>query len=63
MKNLIYCPFDLSLYVSILNTKDKDASIVPGKQPVEQGSPDIAYMGVARRAGGIADSHQYLRLC
>jgi len=31
MKDLLYCPLDFPLYVSILNTKDKATSIVPSK--------------------------------
>ena len=47
---------DEALLVGVLDADDEAAAAMPGKEPVEKGGADVADMGVAGRAGGIADA-------
>ena len=42
--------------IRILDSHYEIAAGVPGVQPTEQGRPDVANVGVARRAGGVSHS-------
>ena len=51
---------DLASDIRILNTDDKTATGVSGKEPVEQGSPYISHMGITGGAGCKAYSNWFV---
>jgi hypothetical protein len=48
--------------IGILNADNETAPVVAGKEPVKQGSPDIAHMGITGRTGSIANSDWVIHL-
>ena len=49
--------FNFSGDIGILNADNEATAVVPGKEPVKQGSPDITHVGITGGTGSIADSN------
>jgi hypothetical protein len=50
-------PWDNALLVGILYPQNKDPAMVAGEEPVEEGRPEVAHVGLAGGAGGVADAY------
>jgi hypothetical protein len=60
LENVLNRPLNRSGNISILDTNNKSALIVTGKEPIKQGSSDIAHMRVAGGTRGIANSNRLI---
>jgi hypothetical protein len=56
VKDSLHRPLNLAGDIGILNTDDEATAVVTSKEPVKQGRPDIAHMGITGGARGIAHS-------
>jgi hypothetical protein len=56
IKDSLHRVLNFSGDIGIFNADNETTPVVPGKEPVKQGSPDIAHMGITSRTRSIADS-------
>jgi hypothetical protein len=45
--------------VGVLDAQDEGAALVASEEPVEEGSADIAHVGLAGGTGGVANAHAH----